>query len=85
MEDSDVFQAMWEAGGASKEDPNPYLKTVLCRVLSIAAVIRKQNDDQSVNLVLTSLPHHPEIVEEQDEAAILSKFSMQSERKNHNL
>ena len=65
MEEAEVFQKMWESGGASEEDPMPYLKTVLCRVVSIAAVIRKQKDDQSVSLSLTSLPHHPEIPEEQ--------------------
>ena len=42
MEEAEVFQKMWEAGGASEEDPMPYLKTVLCRVVSIAAVIRKK-------------------------------------------
>ena len=74
MEEAEVFQKMWEAGGASEEDPMPYLKTVLCRVVSIAAVIRKQKDDQSVSLSLTSLPHHPEIPDEQQEAAMLSTF-----------
>ncbi|MEE3122865.1 MAG: 3'-5' exonuclease [SAR324 cluster bacterium] len=74
MEEAEVFQKMWEAGGASEEDPMPYLKTVLCRVVSIAAVIRKQKDDQSVSLSLTSLPHHPEIPEEQQESAMLSTF-----------
>ena len=42
MEDSDIFQTMWDAGGANEEDPIPYLKTILCRVVSIAAVIRKK-------------------------------------------
>ena len=74
MEEAEVFQKMWEAGGASEEDPMPYLKTILCRVVSIAAVIRKQKDDQSVSLSLTSLPHHPEIPQEQQEAAILSTY-----------
>jgi hypothetical protein len=74
MEEAEVFQKMWEAGGASEEDPMPYLKTVLCRVVSIAAVIRNQKDDQSVSLSLTSLPHHPEIPEEQQESAMLSTF-----------
>ena len=74
MEEAKVFKKMWEVKGANEKDPMPYLKTVLCRVVSIAAVIRKQKDDQSVSLSLTSLPHHPEIPEEQQEASMLSTF-----------
>ena len=42
MEEAEVFLEMWEVGGAGEEDPLPYLKTVLCRIVSIAAVIRKK-------------------------------------------
>jgi hypothetical protein len=37
-EEAEVFEAMWKAGGATEEEPMPYLKTILCRVVSIAAV-----------------------------------------------
>ena len=54
--DERVIETMWERGGASEEDPHPYLKTVVCRVVSIAAVIRKRAADGTVSLVLHSLP-----------------------------
>lgn len=38
--DEAVLQAMWAKGGATEADPRPYLKTILCRVVSIAAVVR---------------------------------------------
>jgi predicted PolB exonuclease-like 3'-5' exonuclease len=40
LNDERVVEHMWEAGGATPQNPRPYLKTVLCRVLSIAAVQR---------------------------------------------
>lgn len=56
MPDEEVLAHMWHEGGATEADPQPYLKTVLCRVVSIAAVIRKQQRDGTVSLVLHSLP-----------------------------
>ncbi len=56
MSDAEVMQHMWQKGGATPEDPQPYLKTVLCRVVSIATVIRKQGKDGMVSLNLHSLP-----------------------------
>ncbi len=54
--DEDVLETMWARGGANENDPHPYLKTVVCRVVSIAAVIRKRADNGSVSLGLASLP-----------------------------
>jgi predicted PolB exonuclease-like 3'-5' exonuclease len=56
LPDADVFQVMWERGGATPEKPRPYLKTVLCRVVSVSAVIREQSPNGEVNLRLTALP-----------------------------
>lgn len=56
MPDEDVVAEMWRRGGATEEDPRPYLKTVLCRVVSVAAVIRKRLRDGSTALSLYSLP-----------------------------
>lgn len=53
--DADVYAAMWANGGATEQEPRPYLKTMLCRVVSVAAVIRRVHDGQ-VSLTLTSLP-----------------------------
>ncbi|MBN2056113.1 hypothetical protein JW905_14380 [bacterium] len=41
MADEDVLARMFQEGGATEEDPQPYLKTVLCRVISVAALVRK--------------------------------------------
>ncbi len=42
MPSKEVFEVMWEKGGATEEDLMPYLKTVVCRIISIAAVERLQ-------------------------------------------
>jgi len=56
MPDDEVYQVMWQRGGATEETPRPYLKTMLCRVVSVAVVVRRVNDDGSRTLQLTSLP-----------------------------
>jgi len=68
-----VFDEMWSAGGATPEKPMPYLKTVLCRIVSIAAVIR-QVENNEVKLSLRSRPKNPNERHEQDELAILQAF-----------
>ncbi|HIK46279.1 MAG TPA: 3'-5' exonuclease [Leptolyngbyaceae cyanobacterium M65_K2018_010] len=60
MPDQEVFQVMWEKGGATPEKPRPYLKTALCRVVSVAAVIREQTARGDITLRLTSLPKQPD-------------------------
>lgn len=56
LSDAEVLQHMWKKGGATPEDTQPYLKTVLCRIVSIATVVRKQAKDGSISLTLHSLP-----------------------------
>ena len=53
--DEEVVQHMWEAGGATEEEPRPYLKTVLCRVVSVAALTRSV-EGRETRLHLLSLP-----------------------------
>ena len=48
---------MWEKGGADKENPMPYLKITIFRVISIAAVVRSEKGNGEVALSLTALPH----------------------------
>ena len=72
--DMEVVQAMWKAGDATEEEQMPYLKTMICRVFSIAAVVRNLRDDGFVLLSLTSLPHHPKNPKEQQEAVMFSTF-----------
>lgn len=53
--DDEVLDVMWREGGATPEDPRPYLKTVMCRIVAISAVVRKKVRD-GVTLEIISLP-----------------------------
>ena len=72
--DSEVIRKMWEEGGADEENPMPYLKTTICRVISIAAVVRTEKENGDVALSLTALPHDITDPQQTTEAAILSRF-----------
>ena len=72
--DADVIQKMWEEGGADEENPMPYLKTTICRVISIAAVVRSVKENGEVALSLTALPHDSADPKQNGEAEILSRF-----------
>jgi len=74
LTDREVVEEMWQRNGASDDDPMPYLKTILCRVVSIAAVIRRVNPDGAVKVFLRSLPAHVDCAADCDEAVILSRF-----------
>lgn len=70
----EVLEVMWREGGATEEDPTPFLKTVLCRIVSIAAVERRVRADGEVSLHLLSLPRHPDAADEASEAEIVGPF-----------
>ena len=72
--DSEVIRKMWEEGGAVEENPMLYLKTTICRVISIAAVVRTEKENGDVALSLTALPHEIADPQQTTEAAILSRF-----------
>lgn len=55
MTDADVVERMWQEAGATEENPRPFLKTMLCRVVSLSAVTRHVVDGQ-VHLKLLTLP-----------------------------
>ena len=71
---ADVMDVMWERGGATEEDPTPFLKTALCRVVSVAALERRQQPDGSVKVNLMSLPRDPANSEETSEAHVVGTF-----------
>jgi predicted PolB exonuclease-like 3'-5' exonuclease len=71
---AEIMKLMWERGGATEEDPTPFLKTALCRVVSVAALERRQLPDGSVNLTLMSLPHDPSDPEESSESNVVGTF-----------
>ncbi|MBQ7187933.1 MAG: hypothetical protein IJR99_00805 [Kiritimatiellae bacterium] len=69
----EVLKQMWVAGGATPENPQPFLKTIYCRIVSIAMVIRRRAKDGSVRLFLQALPENPDD-SSQDEPYILRRF-----------
>ena len=73
VSDAEVIAAMWKAGGATDENPRPFLKLAWCRVLSVAAVQRRVRKDR-VELNLLWLPRNPEDPAENAETTILGKF-----------
>jgi predicted PolB exonuclease-like 3'-5' exonuclease len=72
--DAEVLRVMWDHGGATEEDPTPFLKTALCRVVSVAAVTRHLNRDGEPHLNLVALPHDPSDPSHTSEAAVVGRF-----------
>ena len=73
MPQAEVLRVMWEQGGATEENPMPFLKTVQCRVVSVAMVIRRVLRNGEVQLFLQALPENAEDAA-QDEVYILRRF-----------
>jgi predicted PolB exonuclease-like 3'-5' exonuclease len=61
LSDEDVLQEMWNQAGADEENPRPYLKTILCRVVSVAAVTRSKNREGKIDLDLRYFPKDPDV------------------------
>lgn len=72
--DEEIFRIMWKHGGASEEDPTPFLKMAICRIVSIAAVSRQRMGPGEISLKLLSLPHDCSDPEEIREEAVLQPF-----------
>jgi len=73
LPEKEVMEVMWQKGGATEEDPTPYLKTVLCRIVSIAAVERHQTG-RDVKLHLLSLPRDSQDPTQTDERNVVGTF-----------
>lgn len=74
-DDAAVMEVMWKNGKATEEDPRPFLKVGLCRVVSIAAVERfVSNGGRDVKLRLLSLPHDVHSESERAERSVVGKF-----------
>ncbi len=73
-EPSEVLPLMWGEGGATEEDPTPFLKLALCRVVSISAVERKVSEGGEVSLSLVSLPRDTQDPAETSEEAVIGRF-----------
>jgi len=73
VSDEEVMHEMWKQGGATEEEPMPYLKTVLCRVVSISVLTRHVHNGE-VKLNLISLPRDPNDPSQISEAHIVETF-----------
>ncbi len=73
-DDRAVMRVMWDQGGATEEDPTPFLKTALCRIVSVAAVERRILQGGEIALNLMSLPHDPGDPEKSVEKAVVGDF-----------
>ncbi len=69
----DAFRTLWKEYGGTPERPQPYLKTILCRVVSIVGVFREVKDG-TLHLELVCLPRDASDPEKCKESAILSGF-----------
>lgn len=69
-----AFRSIWEYGGGNEEVLQPYIKTILCRVVSIAGIFREQLQGKPVTLRLISIPADPANPEKAQEARILEAF-----------
>lgn len=72
LPDSEVLRVMWEHGGATTENPQPFLRVLLCRVVSTVTLIRRVTPE-GVKLFLHSLPENPTDAT-QTESYILKRF-----------
>ena len=73
MSEEAVINEMWKQGGATEDNPTPFLKTVLCRVVSISAITRTEHKE-GVQLQLLSLPRNTDNPEQRDESSIVDTF-----------
>lgn len=69
-----VLERMWQEGGATAEDPMPFLKTVRCRVVSLSVVSRTRHADGAVSLALSTLPSEAASAEPMTERQLLTTF-----------
>jgi hypothetical protein len=74
MSDEEIIHEMWKQGGATEDNPMPYLKTTLCRVVSISFVTRYKKTDADIKINLYSLPTDPTNPELISEKSIIETF-----------
>ncbi len=70
----DAFRRLWAEAGATEEMPRPYLKTMLCKIVTIAGIFREVDKSGKVSLRLVSLPTDLRDPERCSEPAILEGF-----------
>ena len=73
VSERELVERLWMEGGATEENPTPFLKTVMCRVVSIAMVERRATKDGAV-LRLLSLPRDVDDPAEASERYLIETF-----------
>ena len=75
MPDLEVVEFMWKKGGASEEDPMPFLKLALSRIVSVSMVFRESEGDGTASRPkLHSIPSIPTSGEDCSERRIIEDF-----------
>jgi len=69
----DAFRRLWKEAGATPDNPRPWIKTMLCRIVTIAGIFREEQKGE-VSLKLVSLPSDPADPEKCRERVILESF-----------
>ena len=68
--DAEICQAMWNQHGADENNPRPFLKLTLSRIVSFCAVARNVDVSGNVTVELKTFPKFPD----DDEATIIGDF-----------
>jgi predicted PolB exonuclease-like 3'-5' exonuclease len=81
------FEALWSSArkDGDPEDFQPYLKTILCRIVSLAGILREKSPSGGAELKLVSLPVDPTDPTKCDEKALLVTFLKSVGRKKPQL
>ena len=75
ISDREAIELMWKEGGATEEEPMPFLKMVLSRIVSISMVFREsRGDGATARLKLHSIPSIPTSGEDCSEERIIEDF-----------
>ncbi len=69
--DSIVLEQMWKAAGATEENPEPFLKLIVSRIVSVAILSREIKNGGEVHLDLHALPSDGNRMEE---SKIIERF-----------
>jgi len=67
----EAMKRLWREAGATEENPQPYLKTVLCRIVSVSGILREKERGGGVRLKLVTLPASAKEPEKAQERTIL--------------
>ncbi len=71
LSEQQVLEVMWKEGGATPENPQPFLKLIVSKIVSIAILSREATDNGDVKLELHSLPKEDEVLTEKE---IIERF-----------